>query len=320
MSLATSSFTGLKDYVSVSHRMQRAKEEVVRLVLLISPTAPLFVIDALKAAFVPETASVKLHIEALSAASGEKIASQADACIVASGQDVALDLAVAKRWQEAGVSCCMLSATEEDSELARALLPELDVSRPTSQREVRLLVAAFLARTLSQDKAFSSAFCFSFVRPAIVQVLAQKVALANAAIGAIDFLGGADFPAMFVSEATLLAQVGALYGDEIMAHKLLDFGAVFAWALFSRTVARRLEAVLPVPKPVVRAGSAFVATYALGNLIAFRYASQKLLQKKVKGVAELFSRGIAGAASLAGTLQVPKKAYEEEVTYQIEIE
>lgn len=317
MNIAMSSLNGLKDYFDVSKNMQKLKDIDVRFVLFTSQDAPLFVVDALKAAFEPETGSGKLYIEMLTASSVEKAVAQTDVCIIVNGKDMALELTVAKRWQEAGVPVYFIGQSSENVEIAEIILPELSCSLAQTQLQVKRDLARFMVNVLSQDKAISAAFCFSFLRRALVLSLSQKMAVTNAAIGAVDVIPGADFPAMVLSESTLLAQVGALYGQEQTELRVLDFVGVLVWALASRSTTKYLEKYLPLPKSITRGGLAFASSYALGYVVLFRYAASKNMEKKIKETTYILLRSCSHIAEFFERCMQRDVPIDDEVVYQI---
>lgn len=296
MSTATGAINGVKDYFLA--RTQGDAQEKVRIVLEVSQSAPLYIIDALKSIFVPLTGSGLLHIDVISQTRLPKVAAHADACIVVSGGDLAPELLYAAEWIDAGVPTCVLTSDPQEEILFDYVLEQVKTLLAKTQKQVSSVVADFLVEELPSSKQLTLAKCFHFCRSSVLKKLAGKVALSNAAIGLVDLIPGADFPAMFATEATFLAQAGSLYNAKTDYWRLLDLGAVLVWGVGTRSLTREAEKIPLLPKQLIRGGIALGSTYLLARAIILRYSAGSLIEKKLKGVALFLAREGKNAAGL----------------------
>jgi uncharacterized protein (DUF697 family) len=129
--------------------------------------------------------------------------------------------------------------------------------------------------------------------PALRQAAAWRViyrsAGQNALIGAAFFVPGADMPAMTLNQAKMVLSLAGMYGQELGRDRAVELAAVVGMGFGARALARSLVRSTPGIGWVVKAGTGFAATVALG-LAAAKYYE--------KGAPASTSRVVALAGSL----------------------
>ena len=85
-----------------------------------------------------------------------------------------------------------------------------------------------------------------------------------------DLGSGADLPIMAANQALMALDISGAYGRGADAERLGEVAVVLALALSSRSLARRLCAVLPGLGLLIKAGIAYGGTYCLGEALVLR--------------------------------------------------
>ena len=211
----------------------------------------------------------------MSASWRKRPAADADVCVVAPDPDGELAMTCAVRSARMGIPCAVMV----DSSLE---VHELDVSGQTDAA-LGYLVASdpkaaleSLARWLvkaCKAKSLALAANFPFVRPAKIRDLVDSCAAENAAIGAIEFIPGADLPAMTMNQAKLAVQIAAATGVELRIESLADLAGVLGAGFVYRAVASQVAGAIPGVGWAVKGAIGYLGTQATGNALALRYGT-----------------------------------------------
>jgi uncharacterized protein (DUF697 family) len=129
-------------------------------------------------------------------------------------------------------------------------------------------IAETLARALGRD-AVPLAAALPAVRGPVVRDLIRRAGLRAAAIGALPRRTQADFPALALLQARLVLDLAAAHGRTVGRERAPELAAVLGTGLGARALVRRL----PSRIPLVGGVAAFLATRALGEAAAARFAA-----------------------------------------------
>lgn len=111
------------------------------------------------------------------------------------------------------------------------------------------------------------------VRTAAARRVVLRTATQNAFIGAALFIPGADMPAMTLNQARMMLSLAAIYGAEISRERAVELMGLVGVGLGFRTAARTLLRSAPGVGWLVKAGTGFAGTLAVG-FAAMRYFEQ----------------------------------------------
>ena len=106
------------------------------------------------------------------------------------------------------------------------------------------------------------AAAFPFCRQAVVDGLALRCALENAALGAVSLVPGSDFPLMTTNQAKLAVQMSSCYGASLSPRRAAELAGVVGAGAMYRSCARSVAGLLPGIGNLLKAGIAFGGTMA----------------------------------------------------------
>jgi uncharacterized protein (DUF697 family) len=92
----------------------------------------------------------------------------------------------------------------------------------------------------------------------------------NAVIGAAFFLPGADMPAMTLNQARMVLSLAGIYGEDIDRDRALELVGLLGIGLGMRALARSFLRSAPGIGVLIKAGTGFTGTLAVG-FAAMRY-------------------------------------------------
>ena len=201
-----------------------------------------------------------LGIEAPSAASDAP-----DAVLLCAGADEPGAAALSRWYVESGVPCAFLVESSVDSS------PDdgPDTVAASDPAAVPAKLGAWLAGVVRNPVALAANF--PCCRPAVVSALIAPVALENALVGAIPLIPGSDFPIMCVSQAKLVLDIAAAYGEGAGVSRALEMAGVVGAGLVYRGIARGASGVLPGFGWVAKSGVGFLGTVATARLAQARF-------------------------------------------------
>ncbi len=87
----------------------------------------------------------------------------------------------------------------------------------------------------------------------------------NALIGLAFFVPGADLPAMTLNQAKMALSVASIYGEDLNKERVVELAAIVAAGFGLRAAARHLSRSVPGIGWVVKAGTGYAATMAMGK-------------------------------------------------------
>ena len=264
-------FTDLLDVLLAGKESSSRMDEAVRLRVHVGSGLERSMVEAVRDALVAERPGgivEVLGIEAPSAASNAP-----DAVLLCAGLDDP-GAAVLSRWYvESGVPCAFLAESSVDS------LPVdgPDTVAASDPATVPAKLGAWLAGVVKNPVALAANF--PCCRPAVVSALIAPVALENALVGAIPLIPGSDFPIMCVSQAKLVLDIAAAYGEGTGASRVLEMTGVVGAGLVYRGIARGASGVLPGFGWVAKSSVGFLGTVATARLAQARFEGADSLKE-----------------------------------------
>lgn len=128
---------------------------------------------------------------------------------------------------------------------------------------------------------------FACCRPAVVRSLIASCALENAAVGAAEFIPGADFPVMCASQAKLALDIAAAHGEGLSPARAAELAGVFGAGLAYRAGARTALGLVPGLGWALKAGVGALGTVATGRAVEARFSGGA---PDLEAARDLFSR------------------------------
>lgn len=236
----------------------------VRTCVLVDLDAPRYLALAVRDALVPKTPTATVDVWPLGVRL-DSLGEVPDACVVIPGH-AAADCADAVRHMVGlGVPCAIVVPSALDApevELGPEASALLGVVAASDEAALPRKLASWLVRAAG-EKDVALAAAFPFCRQAVVDGLALRCALENAAMGAISLVPGSDFPLMTTNQAKLAVQMASCYGQGALTPRRAAeiCGVVGAGAAY-RSLARSAAGLLPGIGNVLKAGIAFAGTMA----------------------------------------------------------
>lgn len=257
----------------------------IRVHVYVDTSAPNFIINAVKTLFIPADSQAQLRIlgifSAVDSPTSVHPATDCDVCFVVCGHNNEAAAHVATHYVENHVPCALLARSSveapvlfsESDETFVGLIAATDAS--VLEQKLASWVVAVLAE---KGIAFARAFCFA--RKAKVQQLVHSCALQNAAVGAINFIPGADMPIMTTNQMRLALDIAQVYGREQDLSRMGDIAAVVGAGMVYRSAARALLGAVPLMGIVAKAGIGFGGTVSTGRALAARFELEDRIQQK----------------------------------------
>lgn len=218
-----------------------------------------------------------------------------DAAVVLGGGSERLVAEVVRGYLAQGVPVALVVESSLDA-------PELG---PSEEGVPLTLVAASERAALDDaladwllsatDAHVTMAANFPFCREREVERLTQRCALANAAVGAVDVIHGADLPIMCANQLKLLFDLAAAHGRGLSADRVPEAALVVALSFAYRAMSRSVRRLVPLPKFAVRASLAYAGTVATAKAVeAMLAASEGTLDAPSAGDALAWLSGLVG--------------------------
>jgi len=111
---------------------------------------------------------------------------------------------------------------------------------------------------------------YPVLRHAAARRLVGRTAAQNGVIGLLFILPGADMPAMTLNQIKMILSMAGIFGQEMGVDRALELAAVVGLGFGFRTLARRFLRFVPGLGLLVKAGTGYAATMAVG-LAAIEY-------------------------------------------------
>ncbi len=255
----------IRDIMSSGKRIREEREKTVRLVVWIELDAPESLVNEVREALRPQTATARLRIDVVQPGVQLPLDPLADAVIGLVGSGTVIDGALASA-REANIPCVALVWTHATAdEWARALRqPVRDVLvNADPEHLAQRQLGEWLAENLS-GKRLSLANNFEFMRRAVAVESIQATAMQNGAIGAVPFFPGADMPLMTANQMKMVLQIAAAFGQPLSGKRVRELAAVLGGGFVLRAIARTLLDFIPGFGWAIAGGIGYSGTIAMG--------------------------------------------------------
>lgn len=241
------------------------RDEACAVGVLVDPSAPRPVVEALRDALMPERPYSHVAVSALPS----KPVPSWDAAIVLAGPDAAPARTAALLCAQAGVPACLVVETAVEAPSEDEAAEGVSYVAAATPDAATSGVAEWLVDACPK-KATALAANFPFCRKPHVANLVRSCALENAAVGAVDLVPRADLPVMAVSQAKLALDIEAAHGKGSTLEGATDVALVMALALAYRSLARAASKAAPGLSWLVRGLMGAGGTWATGRLVELR--------------------------------------------------
>ena len=284
-------------------------------VLAATLDAPRYLALAVRDALVPKTSTAAVDVWPLGVQL-DAIDEAPDAAVVIPGASATDCAEAARHMAGLGVPTCLVVPSAVDAPelgLGDAAAALVGVVAASDASVLPRKLSSWLSRSLG-EKCVALAAAFPFCRQAVVDGLALRCALENAALGAVSLVPGSDFPLMTTNQAKLAVQMSSCYGASLSPRRAAELaGVVGAGRLLLRPLRGRPAAGHRKP---ARAGIAFGGTMATARGVrpASRVVALRAAQR---------GRSLGARAPLRwsrGTLPTPSEAAGEQPVQYLQIE
>lgn len=305
MAIAASTFSRLKEVLDAGRDATAATDAPVRLAVELVGGAPADTVAALKAALVPETPRGMVHVGRLVHGAPVVVNPEADACVIVCGDDAPLAAGAARGWAKAGVPVCLVgrgaSAVPEVGLAGGA--PVGSVPAGDARQAVKGL-GGWLSR--ATDKPWAVAANFPFCRRPLAEEEVLSCAAANAGVGAVEFVKGADFPVMCATESSMVMRIASMYGAPTGAARAPELLLVVLGGMAMRAVARRGSRLLPKGAWAVKGGVGWLGTWLTGQAVIWRFEEAEEFDRRASWVRDRVREAaratVDRAAALTGAI------------------
>lgn len=253
----------LLDVLSQGRDSRADADEPLRICVLVDLDSPRYLALAVRDALVPKTPTATVDVWPLGVRL-DAVGELPDACLVVLGRATADCAEAVRRMAESGVPACMVVPSALDAPEV-ALGPDaaalVGVVAASEARALPQKLASWLVRSLG-EKDVALAAAFPFCRQQVVDGLALRCALENAALGAVSLVPGSDFPLMTTNQAKLAVQMSSCYGAPMTPRRAAELAGVVGAGVAYRACARGAAGLLPGIGNLLKAGIAFGGTMA----------------------------------------------------------
>lgn len=238
-------------------------DEPLKICVLVDLDAPRYLALAVRDALVPKTPTAAVDVWPLGVRL-DAIDEPPDAAVVIPGASAA-DCAEAVRLMAGLVvpSCLVVPSALDAPDLGPdAQAGDLvGVVAASDAAALPQKLASWLVRAVG-EKDVALAAAFPFCRQQVVDALALRCALENAALGAVSLIPGSDFPLMTTNQAKLAVQMSSCYGAPLSPRRAAELVGVVGAGMAYRSCARSVAGLLPGTGNLLKAGIAFGGTMA----------------------------------------------------------
>ena len=273
-----------KSYVPKSHDLRDLGAEVtgyfdhstvpINILMFVDNDASPEVSSTVRNLFMTKSINVKLQISYFTSAM-EVMDETADMAIIIGGNSDA-GFEIARECREKLIPSCVVLGSDNPVDLKTSLLKSFDGDvfylesiEKESVKKLKEQLGGWIA-IVCASKKFAYSKAFPFVAGPIAKEIVHLTAIENAAVTAVPFVGGADFPIMLVNQMKMLAQIAAVYGVKLDYSLLKEAAGVMIVALFGKKCFKIIKKIVPGPRVIVAAPVTIVTTEAMGAaLIAY---------------------------------------------------
>ena len=253
----------IRDIMSSGSKLREDRERSVRLAVFVDVDAPESLVEAVRAALLPQTGGAMLHVEACAPGEALLIDPSTDAVIALAGPGSTLERSLASA-REKFVPTVVLALGESASAVAHRLgQPLLDTVTAEETEYVVRTLGAWLADRVSA-KRLALAHNFTFIRRAVAEESVKSTAFQNGVIGFVMVIPGADMPLMTANQAKMILQIAAAYGQPLGAERIKELAVIVGGGFTLRAVARQLLTVVPGFGWAIKAAIGYSGTLAMG--------------------------------------------------------
>lgn len=259
-------FARMRSVIGGAQESRRRGREYVRVAIELEPGVSRWLVDALRVAFIPETASGLVHVATMRPGVAVRVNTDADLALVVTASSAARGATVAHAFCAAGVPCAIVAESILDAPCNTADLEGVVRIVATTRPDLLDKLASWVADVCTSGLAF--AVNFPFARRCVAHRCVRVRSAKNAAIGLFPFGSGAELPAMAANQALMALDLAAAYRKGVDVGRLVEglwvVGGAFAFRALARALVQR---VLPVFAVVVRTGVAYGGTTAMGEAL-----------------------------------------------------
>lgn len=232
----------------------------------VAPDAPVLLVETLREVLVPTSVLAGVTVVTPASAPGGSLSGY-DAVLIVPGDNLDEVAPVATRAIEEGVACALLveSLVEGVGAFARRAGAPAVVAASNPDALLGKL-GEWVAE--SCPRGVDLACAFPFARAAESRRLVRSCASANAAIGLVGLLPGADFPVMAANQMRMAHDLRRVQTGSTDSDLVLPVVAASVLGLASRSVARRALPSAGPLAPVLRSLVAYLGTVACGLAVA----------------------------------------------------
>ena len=238
-------------------------DEPLKICVLVDLDAPRYLALAVRDALVPKTPTAAVDVWPLGVRL-DAIDEPPDAAVVIPGASAADCAEAVRHMAGLAVPSCLVVPSALD---APDLGPDaqagdlVGVVAASDAAALPQKLASWLVRAVG-EKCVALAAAFPVCRQAVVDGLALRCALENAALGAVSLVPGSDFPLMTTNQAKLAVQMSSCYGASLSPRRAAELAGVVGAGAMYRSCARSVAGLLPGIGNLLKAGIAFGGTMA----------------------------------------------------------
>jgi len=255
----------IRDYTKTGRQVEEAREEPVRIAILVEVDAPDILVDLVQQAFHPYTDKAILDVEVAEPGTRLVVDSATDAVIGVIGSGTTGIAHSLEASRKSAIPTVAIAVGDDSREVATTLsTPYRDtLAHPDAEELVEDELGDWLVDRLP-DKRLALANNFQFMRRAVAVDAVKNTAWQNGVIGVVAFFPGADMPLMTANQAKMAMQIAAAYGETIGIERLKELGFVVGGAFALRTVARQAAGFIPGFGWALKGGIGATGTLAMG--------------------------------------------------------
>lgn len=264
------SLSGVLDMASAGKESLDAMDAEVRIRVHVGSGCERAIVLAAKEALLAERTGGVVEVVGIDAPAASS--ADPDAVVVLGGVGEPGAAALIRFYLACEVPCAFVSASALDapdlsgSAAAEGLYEALGVSEPAA---LAPRLATWLAGVVENRVALAANF--AFCRAAVSARLTAACAAENAALGAIAFIPGSDFPIMTASQVKLALDIAAAHGAGLEPGRALEVAGVVGAGLAYRGVARGVAGLVPGFGWLLKAGMGYAGTVATGRAVQARF-------------------------------------------------
>lgn len=252
------------------------RNKPVNIGIFVDTTASQRMVDIIRAAFDPQSASANVNVESY----GDSVPNMfpSDCVLLVAGDSPATGT-IAKVATSTQTPLAVVTDDLPDlvrcSEEMLCPLPDscivaLDPKRKDAESSFLDMLGDLLV-DICKPQRLALAAAFPFMKRPLSLEIIRTTSLENAAIGGVSILPGSDLPLMTLNQAKMILQLAGANGEEIDFARAKEIAAAIAGGFACRAVARQVSSAVPVIGWAVKAGIGYSGTYAMGRAVMALY-------------------------------------------------